>query len=105
MNAGFSVPLRWNAGLDVSGTKRLAELIAVVALVGNQRVGGRQAWIEQFRPRMVAHLALGQQHDERFAVAVTYDMELGVQPTLGASDTARNIPFLSRLAAVRWAFR
>jgi len=32
-------------------------------------------------------------------------VELGVQPTLGALDTAGNIPFLSRLAAVRWAFR
>lgn len=31
--------------------------------------------------------------------------ELGVQSALRALDTTGNIPFLSRLAAVRWAFR
>jgi len=34
----FPVPLRRNAGFDISGGQRLSELVAVVALVGNQGV-------------------------------------------------------------------
>ena len=54
---------------------------------------------------MVAHLALGQHHDDRPALAVADGVELGVQAAFGAPDTTGNIPFLSRLAAVRWAFK
>ena len=54
---------------------------------------------------VVAHLAFRQEHDDRPAFTVADGVELGVQPSLGSSDTTGNIPFLSRLAAVRWAFR
>ena len=54
---------------------------------------------------VVAHLALAQQHDKWSALAVAHGMELGIQPAFGASDTSGNSHFLSRLAAVRCAFR
>ncbi|ESZ12152.1 hypothetical protein X737_27500 [Mesorhizobium sp. L48C026A00] len=54
---------------------------------------------------MVAHLAFRQEQDDRPSVSIADGMQLGVQSALGAPDTAGNIPFLSRLAAVRWAFR
>ncbi len=40
------VALWQDAGLDVPGSQCFAELIAVVALVGDQRVRQRQPWIE-----------------------------------------------------------
>jgi hypothetical protein len=54
---------------------------------------------------LVARLALGQQQDEGPALLVADGMKLGVQPAFGAPDTAGNSPFLSRPAAVLWAFR
>jgi hypothetical protein len=50
---------------------------------------------------VVAHLALRQQHDDRAAFIVADGVKLGIQSTPGAPDTSGNIPFLSRLAAVR----
>jgi hypothetical protein len=38
-------------------------------------------------------------------MAITDGMQLGIQAAFGPSDTSGNIPFFSRLAAVRWAFK
>ena len=54
---------------------------------------------------MVAHLTFGEQEKYRAALSVADGVQLGVQAALGAPDTAGNIPFLSRLAAVRCALR
>lgn len=54
---------------------------------------------------MIAHLPLGQEQGDRLAGTIADSVELGVQSALGSPDTAWNIPFLSRLAAVRCAFR
>ncbi len=54
---------------------------------------------------MVAHLAFAKQQDDRFSGFVADGVELGVQAAFRAPDTTGNIPFLRRLAAVRWAFR
>ena len=54
---------------------------------------------------MVVHLALGEQQDQGTAVFVHDGMELGVQAAFRASDTAGNIPFINKLAAVRCALR
>ncbi|PAQ08899.1 hypothetical protein CIT26_14940 [Mesorhizobium temperatum] len=54
---------------------------------------------------MVAHLPLAQKQDARSPFAIADGVQLGVQPAFGATDTAGNIPFLKRLAAVRWAFQ
>jgi hypothetical protein len=55
----LSVSLWWYAGIDVPGGQRLAELVTVIALVGNQGVGGRQAGIEQLGSCMITHLTFG----------------------------------------------
>ena len=70
----LSVSLRRYAGLDVPGGQRLAELVTVIALVGDQCFWRWQARIEQFPTGMVVHLALGQQHDERLTVPVADNM-------------------------------
>lgn len=38
-------------------------------------------------------------------IIVNDGMQLGVQPTFCSPNVARNIPFSTRLQAVRWAFR
>ncbi|MCY1376228.1 hypothetical protein D9M69_637040 [compost metagenome] len=50
---------------------------------------------------VIAHLPFAQKQDEWPTVTVADGMQLGVQATLGAPDTSGNIPFFSRLAAVR----
>ena len=61
---GLSVLLRRNSGRDLPDGQRLAKLVTVIALVGNQGVGGRQAWIEKLSAHMVVHLPFGQQFDQ-----------------------------------------
>lgn len=51
------------------------------------------------------HLPLAEQQDDRAALAIADSVQLGVQPAFGPPDTTGNIPFLSRRAAVRRAFR
>ena len=70
----LSVSLRWYAGLDVPGRQRFAELVAVMALVGDECFCWWQARIEKYRAGMVAHLTFGQQHGEWLAVAVADNM-------------------------------
>lgn len=50
---------------------------------------------------MVAHLAFAEQHDDRAALAIANGVSFGIQSAFGSPDTAGNIPFLSKLAAVR----
>ena len=59
----------------------------------------------QARALMVTHLAFRQQQGNWPSLAVADGVQLGVQPALGAANTAGNSPFLSKLAAVRCALR
>lgn len=83
------------------GFEFLAEPGAVVAAIGNKVSGGRQGIEHETSALMVAHLAFRQQQNDRPAFTVADGVELGIQPSLGSPDTTGNIPFLSRLAAVR----
>src|SRR5690606_11881765 len=96
---------RRDARLDASGFEFSPEPGAVVAAVGDQMRSWRQGVENQTCALVIAHLAFRQEQDDRPAVTVADGVELGVQPAFGAPDTTGNIPFLSRLAAVRWAFR
>jgi hypothetical protein len=75
------------------------------ALVGDQEIGVRQVRQDGRGASIVADLALGEQQDQWLAVPVADGVQLGVQTAFGPSDTAGNSPFLSRLAAARWAFK
>ena len=77
----------------------------VVALVGDQPVGVGQVGQHGRRAAIVADLALGEQQDQRLALAVADRVQFRVQAALGSSDAAGNSPFLRRLAAVRCALR
>src|SRR5690606_31775472 len=57
------------------------------------------------RALVIAHLPFAEQQDQWPAFAIAHGMEFRVQTASGASDTSGNSPFLSRLAAVRWALR
>ncbi len=50
---------------------------------------------------VIAHLSLGQQHDNRPTITITDRMKFRVQPALGSSNASGNSPFFKRLAAVR----
>ncbi len=72
---------------------------------GDQLAGGGQPRQQQPGAAMVAKLAFTEDQVDRAALAVANGVQLGVQPPLGAPDTAGKCPPLSRLAAVRWALR
>ena len=90
-----------DAGLDPLFDQGFAKPVAVIASIGDQRLGVRQGIEHQRRALMIAHLAFAQQQDQGLAVAIADRVKLGVQAAFRAPDTAGNSPFLSRLAAVR----
>src|SRR3712207_5498488 len=104
-NRHLAAPGRRNAGRDVLVGKSLPEPVAVIASVGNQGCARWQRSHDEPSALMVAHLTFRQKQDDRLAGAIADGMELGVQATFRAPDTTGNIPLLSRLAAVRCAFR
>ena len=95
----------WDAGLHAFCCECVSELIAVIPFVANENGGLRQGRKDQLCALVVIHLPLGEQQNQGQAVLIHHGVKLGIQTTPGAPDTAGNIPFLSRLAAVRWAFR
>lgn len=97
----FAAPAGGDARLDAPGFPFLADPGAVIAAIGDEMRGWRQGVEHETGALVVAHLAFGQEQDDRPAVTVADSVELGVQPALGSPDTTGNIPFLSRLAAVR----
>src|SRR5690606_19642314 len=101
----FTAAARGDARLDASGFEFLTEPCAVVAAISDQMSGLRQGVEHETGTFVVAHLAFRQQQDDWSAFTVADGVELGVQSALGSPDTTGNIPFLSRLAAVRCAFR
>ena len=90
-----------DARLYSSCLEFLSEPGTVIAAIGNEMRGWRQGAENETSPLVIAHLAFRQEQDERPSVAVANGVELRVQPAFCSPDTARNIPFLSRLAEVR----
>ncbi len=94
-----------NAGFDAFVFQSFPEPIGIVAAIRQKMLGKRQIIDDQVRAFVITHLAFRQEHHNRAAHTIANGMELGVQAAFRASDTAGNIPFLRRLAAVRWALR
>ena len=65
----------------------------------------RQSGVEDLGTYMLRRLAFRQAHHDGTSRCVDNRMKFGVQPAFGAPDAAGNIPFLSRLEAVRCALR
>src|SRR5262245_53429595 len=96
---------RGNAGFDALIREGLAEPVAVVAPITEQRRGRWQRIEYQSCALMIVHLTFGKQQNQRLARVIADGVELRVQSALRPPDTTGNIPFFRRLAAVRWAFR
>lgn len=94
-----------DAGRDLAIGQSSAEPVCVITSIAEQGFGPGQRIKHQGSPFVIAHLPFAERHDQRAPVIVTDGVKLGVQATLGASDTAGNSPFLSKLAAVRCALR
>jgi hypothetical protein len=89
------------AWLDAFVAQGLSEPVGVITSI-RQKVFNRWQSIDNEPGAVViAHLSFGQAQDDRATVTVTNRMKFGVQSAFCPSDTAGNIPFLSRLAAVR----
>lgn len=94
-----------DAGGDAAIGQGLAEPVGIVAFVAKQGRGIREGINHQRSAFIVTHLPFAEQHDQRSATTITHSVQLGVQAALGSPDTSGNSPFLSRLAAVRCAFK
>ena len=100
----LAVPSRGNAGRDAEAFEGSAEAIAVAAAVGDQFGGRRQRVDQEPGALVVAHLPRRQQQDHGPGTPIADNVQLGVQPALGAPDLPRT-PFCNRPAAVRCDLR
>jgi hypothetical protein len=78
---------------------------SLVAFVDHQSFGVWRRRITDLRSGMVAHLPFGEQQGDRPAILIRDGAELGVQPAVCPPNATWRTPYLTRLAAVRWALR
>ena len=83
----------------------VAEPVAVVAAIGDQRGGLWQVGQKRSGALVVADLPGGEVQQDRPSSLIADSVQLGVQAAFCSSQTAGKAPFCARLAAVRWAFR
>lgn len=102
---GLSVFLGRDAGGDAFGPQGVPEPVGVIPAICEQDLCLWQSADQVCGSFVIAHLPFGQEHGHRAAPTVAHGVKLGVQSAFGAPDMAGNIPFFSRLAAVRWALR
>ena len=74
----------------------IAESVAVIAAVGNQRGGLGQAGQQYLCPLVIAHLTGGEVEQDRPARLVADGVQLGVQAAFCPSQTAGKAPFCAR---------
>ena len=101
----FPIGFLWDTGLDLAICKGVSQPVCIVALVGQERLGRGQTCQQGRHPGDVTDLACGQKQAARAVFAVADSVQFRIQPTFGASDILGKSPFLSKLAAVRCAFR
>jgi hypothetical protein len=83
----------------------IAEPVAVVAAISDQRAGLWQVGQKRSGALVVADLPGGEVQQDRPSGLIADGVQLGVQTAFCSSQTAGKAPFCARLAAVRWAFR
>jgi site-specific DNA recombinase len=87
MRDGILAPLAGgDAGLNVAICQSPAEPVRVIASVSDQHLGFRQRREQGLGAQIVAPMSRAQEHADRPAIGIGGDVELGVQPTLGAPD-------------------
>jgi hypothetical protein len=101
----FPVGFRGDAGLDLPVGEGIAKPVGVVAFVGQQHLGGGHGPQQGCGTGVVADLACRKEQAAWAAFAVADRVQFRVQAALGAAYMPGKSPFLSRLAAVRCAFR
>ncbi len=103
---GFDTVLfGWDARFDPTLFQSLSEPVRIIASVSDHDRSVRELVEYEGGPDKVASVTLGQKHDNGATLAVANGMKFRVQAPLCAADTSGKSPFLSRLAAVRWALR
>ena len=100
-----SVLVRRNAWCDALLLECRDEPIRIIAAVSEQVFGVGKTGQQASRTSVIAGGPCGQQQMHRLASVVAHGVQLRVQAIVRAANTAGDSPFLSRLAAVRWAFR
>ncbi len=95
-----SIALEGNDRADAAGARSLTIGCAIVALVAHGRTRGDvRAKIEQnLKLRAVARLALCQVEGERQSVMIDLEMDLGREPTSGATKRLSVLPPLAPAA-------
>lgn len=90
---GLAIDLGRDAGGDPTLGEGVSEPVGVVASVSEHDLGARQVVQHERRALVVADLPLGQEKDQRPALAVADGVQLGVQAALCAPDTSGKSPF------------
>ena len=100
-----SVLARRNTRCDTLLLQGGDEPIRIIAAVGDQVLGIVKTGQQASRAGIIAGVPCCQQQMHRLACVVAHRVELRIQATFRAANTAGYCPFFSRLAAVLGAFR
>lgn len=100
-----SVLARRDARFDVLLLQGGDKPISVIAAVGEQMFCFGKTGQKASRACVIACLPFCQQQAHRLARVVTHGVHFRIQTAFRAANTAGYCPFVSRLAAVLWAFR
>ncbi len=93
------------AGRNTFFRQSRSEPVGIIPSISEQFPGVGQSVQKLCCPFAVTHLARRQEKENRPAFTIANGVKFGVQPAFCPSDTAGKSPFLSKLAAVRWALR
>ena len=97
----FAASGRGNAGLDAHLDQGFSKPIAVITFIAGQCHGFGKRRQHSSCAFMIAGLAWREVQNQWLTVLIGHGMQFGIQPALRAANTAGNIPFFKRLAAVR----
>lgn len=97
-----AVPLGRDVGAASLGWDEVDDGAGVVAAIGDQRLGGRQAVKQSRDGRLVGGLARRDQQPDRQAVLIDDRVDLGAQSSTRTADGVIRAPFLPP-AACWWA--
>ena len=104
-NRLFSVLFGRDAGRNALGKQGGTKPVSVITTIRQKLPGIREGIYKLGGSFVVTDLAFCERHDQGPAVTITNGMEFRVQTAFCAPDAAGKSPFLSKLAAVRWALR
>ena len=93
----------WDVGRGALGGDQRADLVSFIGFVGKDHRAWREMVEKRMRHRRVMHLTATQAEPDREPLGVDDDVDLGREPSSGATETMISTPFFA--VAACWCAR